>query len=85
MRLLCGDAQTMGKWFEIELVPLLNEDWAVVVSWGRMGADGQDFVFQPARQFYIGNWEGAEKVFYAKIDERLKHGYKKKLYEETKK
>ena len=59
------------KWYEIKVVPGLNEEFIVFISWGKIG---HTFKIQP---IYKGDYQGAEKIVNEHIQIREQLGYER--------
>lgn len=68
-----GGAPT--KWFEIDILPMEGDEFAVVMTYGLKDPQQEDAILQPLKQIFKGNYQEAERILLAKVQNREKIGY----------
>jgi len=77
MRFECKRSDSATKWYDINLMPLNEDNFAVIVSYGVRGAGGEESVLQPATDTFIGAYLDALDAINKKVQDRLSLGYVK--------
>jgi len=77
MRYECKRADAATKWYDINLMPLSGDNFAVIVTYGIVGPNGDDSIFQPATPAFAGSYPDALDIVNKKIQDRLSIGYAK--------
>lgn len=75
MRLECKRADAATKWYDIRLLPLDGNDYAVVVSYGIKSDTGGDSVIQAMEALFKGPFLEAQDLLLDKMTERKSIGY----------
>ena len=70
-----GGAPT--KWFEIDILPMEGNEFAVVMTYGLIDPQGEDAILQSLKSIYKGPYQEAERILLAKVQNREKIGYTK--------
>jgi hypothetical protein len=77
MRLEFAQQGTPTKWFDIDIMPIGSERYAVLMSYGMIGPSNEDVTIQPLTKIFLGDYFKAEEVLLNKIKNRETIGYKK--------
>jgi hypothetical protein len=78
MRFECKRADAATKWYDIDLMPLAGENFAVIVTYGvKKGQVDSESILQPATSVFAGSYVDALEVINKKIQDRLSIGYVK--------
>ena len=77
MRFECPRQNGLTKWFDIDIMPLPGDQFAVVYTNGLRDPQGGDSILQPLKSIFVGNYFEATKILEAKTAYRLDIGYKK--------
>jgi hypothetical protein len=77
MRFECKRSDAATKWYEISLLPLNGDNFAVIITYGVKGSNGEDAILQPADSVFNGAYLDALEVINKKVQERLDIGYEK--------
>lgn len=77
MRFECPRQNGLTKWFDIDIMPLPGDQFAVVYTNGLRDPQGGDSILQPLKSIFVGNYFEATKVLAEKTANRLDIGYKK--------
>jgi|WetSurSiteA1Bulk_404760.scaffolds.fasta_scaffold17804_3 hypothetical protein len=77
MRFECKRSDAATKWYDINLMPLAGDNFAVIVTYGVKGPNGDDAILQPATGVFAGSYPDALDVVNKKIQDRLSIGYVK--------
>ena len=68
-----GGAPT--KWFDIDILPMEGDEFAVVMTYGLKDPQSEDAILQPLKQIFKGSYQEAERILIAKVQNREKIGY----------
>jgi len=77
MRFECPRSNGLTKWFDIDIMPLPGEKYAVVYTNGLRDPQGGDSILQPLKSIFVGDYFEATAVLSEKTANRLDIGYKK--------
>ena len=69
------DPKQPSLWFAIDLIASTGDDFAVVVSYGMKDPLGEYAIVQRLKPIFIGKYEDAMQVLFAKIQNRERVGY----------
>jgi len=79
MRLECKRSDVTTKWYELNLMPLDGDYFAVVISYGTKGSSGEDMICQNAvcvpPESPRHNYSEALDIINQKVQDRLSIGY----------
>ena len=65
------------KWFEIDILPVDDSRFSVIMSYGMIGPSGEDVIIQPLKGIFMGPYFEAEEKLINKMKNRESLGYKK--------
>jgi hypothetical protein len=74
--LIKGNGQA-NRWYTIDIMPINNDEFAVVITYGMKDPQGDDAVVQPLKSIFNGSYHEALQVLFAKTQIREKIGYVK--------
>lgn len=77
MRFECPRQNGLTKWYEIDIMPLPGDSYAVVYTNGLRDPQGTDSILQPLKSIFVGDYFAATRVLEEKTANRLEIGYKK--------
>lgn len=75
MRFECKRSDATTKWYEINLMPLSGDNFAVIVTYGSKGTNGEDMILQSATSVFAGPYTEALEIINKKIQDRISIGY----------